>query len=309
MNGLFFIINPVAGNGKSIKIWKKIKKELEKTNITYRTFQTEYSGHAEVLARQVATIQNYHLKTIIVVGGEGTIHEVINGLATFQKVKIGFINAGNGHNLERELQLPSHPVKALRSILQKMNRRSVQYDLGEINCEGKTSSIHFIRSLEVGINVVIQKEIDMFPLKRIMNFLHLHSFMFIICLLKVLYQYKPTSLKVHYDGEMVEYENVWLSTVSNLPHRYNKMEIAENTNPKDGLLDATIIHSLSRNQIICLFLFNMKSKKWREDAISTFPCTSIKLYGDNSPVYADGEHIGEGPVSISVNKSNVTLIK
>ncbi|MFC0270351.1 acylglycerol kinase family protein [Metabacillus herbersteinensis] len=62
MNGLFFIINPVAGNGRSSKVWGKVKRELDKRKIIYLSFFTECPGHAEVLARQIATIQDYHLK-------------------------------------------------------------------------------------------------------------------------------------------------------------------------------------------------------------------------------------------------------
>jgi diacylglycerol kinase (ATP) len=58
LNGLFFIINPAAGHGRGSKVWGKVKKELERKKISYRSFFTEYPGHAEILTRQVATIQN-----------------------------------------------------------------------------------------------------------------------------------------------------------------------------------------------------------------------------------------------------------
>ncbi|WP_338788909.1 acylglycerol kinase family protein [Metabacillus sp. FJAT-53654] len=82
MNGLFFFINPSAGHGRRMKVWNKVKRELERKKVLYRSFYTEYPCHAEILARQVATIQNYHLKTIVGVGGDGTIHEIINGISS-----------------------------------------------------------------------------------------------------------------------------------------------------------------------------------------------------------------------------------
>src|SRR5688572_29651322 len=87
-NSIYFIINPLAGNGRSLRVWKKVKAELELKSIDYRSFLTDYSGHAEILARQIATIQDYHLKTVIGIGGDGTIHEIVNGLSEFNHVQI-----------------------------------------------------------------------------------------------------------------------------------------------------------------------------------------------------------------------------
>lgn len=80
MSHWFFIINPTAGHRNGLRVWKSIQKELIKRKVEHRSFLTEHPGHAEVLARQISTIQEYKLKRLIVIGGDGTMHEVVNGL-------------------------------------------------------------------------------------------------------------------------------------------------------------------------------------------------------------------------------------
>ena len=95
MKLLFFIVNEKAANGRAQKVWKQVKKELEKKEINYRSFQTKYPKHAEELARQLYSLHKNTMEAIIVVGGDGTLHEVVNGLVDYPTVKIGFIPAGS----------------------------------------------------------------------------------------------------------------------------------------------------------------------------------------------------------------------
>ncbi len=88
MKLLFFIVNEKAANGRAQKVWKQVKKELEGKNINYRSFQTKYPKHAEELARQLYSLHKNKMEAIIVVGGDGTLHEVVNGLVDHPTVKI-----------------------------------------------------------------------------------------------------------------------------------------------------------------------------------------------------------------------------
>nr|MDF9458382.1 acylglycerol kinase family protein [Bacillus pumilus] len=61
--------------------------------ISYRSFLTQHEGHAEVLARQISAMQDDRLKRLIVIGGDGTIHEVLNGLKEMDHVQLSFVPA------------------------------------------------------------------------------------------------------------------------------------------------------------------------------------------------------------------------
>ncbi|MDQ0231230.1 diacylglycerol/lipid kinase family protein [Metabacillus malikii] len=304
---LFFIINPVAGKGKAVRTWNKVKKELDRRKVVYRSFFTEHPGHAEVLARQVATIQNYHLKTVIGIGGEGTRHEIINGLKSFQTIKIGFIRVGNGNDLVRESQFEGHPIKALKEILQRLNKRARYYDIGEFQIDGKTSSQYFFRSIDIGILGDIRKQIGKFSKNPLLNIPLFRRFMFMTIFFKVLYNYKPFTLEILVDGESIQLNNVWLMVISNLPNRVIQLNNSNKIKPSDGLLNVTIIQNMSRVQIASLLLLNIRNNM--EQALSDTNFKEMKLTVDEPlSIYADGEDVGEGFVTISVKKSELTMI-
>lgn len=309
LNGLFFIINPAAGHGRGSKVWGKVKKELERKKISYRSFFTEYPGHAEILARQVATIQNYHLNTIIVVGGEGTMYEVVNGLSSFNNIQIGFIRAGNGNDFLRGVKLRARPVKTIRSILQRLKQPVKLDDLGVFRLEGK-KSYYFTESIGIGLDAEVVKVSEEIPLKNLMVMLHMNYFTFIIAFFKVFFRYQPVALQVSVDGRMTTYTNMWFITTSALPSYYGKMKGATNEDPADGNLDVTIVRNINRLQLFMLLTFRLVGKRLKSEAIETFRCKAIKVHSE-SPllVQADGEIVGEVPVIISVRKSHIALLK
>ena len=73
----YFILNPAAGNGRSIKIMQRIREIMDKKSTKYKVVETEYPGHATLIAKDA--VKN-GIKRIIAVGGDGTVLEVANGM-------------------------------------------------------------------------------------------------------------------------------------------------------------------------------------------------------------------------------------
>ena len=92
-----FIVNPSAGAGRGFRIWKKLESQLKKENREYQVFFTECKGDAAETAKKL-TSDKEESKILVVVGGEGTYNEVLNGIAfrgllTMGYVPVGFRNA------------------------------------------------------------------------------------------------------------------------------------------------------------------------------------------------------------------------
>ena len=75
-----FIVNPAAGTGRGYRIWKKLERQLENDSEEYQVYFTEYQGDAAEFARCL-TADRDTAKIVVVVGGEGTYNEVLNGLS------------------------------------------------------------------------------------------------------------------------------------------------------------------------------------------------------------------------------------
>ena len=122
-----FIVNKVSGNGRALKIWNKIEKKLMKKNVLYCVQFTEKPKHATFIVQELINEKSNCI--IVVVGGDGTIHEVLNGLIG-SNIPLGIIPAGSGNDFSRGLGISLEHDKALDRIL---NGEFKIIDIGIVN--------------------------------------------------------------------------------------------------------------------------------------------------------------------------------
>ncbi|MFW6283098.1 MAG: diacylglycerol/lipid kinase family protein [Minisyncoccales bacterium] len=99
---MLIICNPIAGNGQGGKIFSKVCKLLRKNRISWDFKETRYEGEAEEISRKAVNEKKH--KRILVIGGDGTINEVIQPLVKTD-IDLGIIPAGTGMILHLELVL------------------------------------------------------------------------------------------------------------------------------------------------------------------------------------------------------------
>ncbi len=113
------ILNRHAGNGNAEKAWSSIKPVLDQQQIDYHMETTKYPNHGEYLASQIAQSHNARSTIVIAIGGDGTLHQVVNGLMKTAKrlnkkpLAVGYIPAGTGNDFARGYGISMHPQRAL----------------------------------------------------------------------------------------------------------------------------------------------------------------------------------------------------
>jgi diacylglycerol kinase family enzyme len=125
-----FIINPNSRSQRGRAIWEEVQKELEKSQIKYEIYLTERRKNATAIAAMLTADQEE--KTLVVLGGDGTVNEVLNGIQNFDHVILGYIPTGSSNDFARGMKIPKDPVKALYLVLhpqaiQKMDIGVVDY--------------------------------------------------------------------------------------------------------------------------------------------------------------------------------------
>jgi len=309
MNNIHFIINPQAKNGYSMKVWEKVEKELISKHLPYHAALTKYRGHAVEMVKSIhRNLAPKETALIVAIGGDGTIHEVINGASQVENVMIGFIPAGSGNDFRRGYGIPKDPLTALQFILEQVKEPPLLVDVGEIeNCNGKKTS--FINNMGVGFDALITKEANSSRLKGMLNRFHLGSLVYAYFVMKELFSFKCSDVLVSIDGESISYKNVWFVTVSNQPFYGGGMKISPRANVRDGLLNVTIVHNLSKLKFLLVFItvFWGGHTKFKEVEEMVGRQISIQT---NAPFYAhaDGEYIGETPLTIKVKRQVMPLI-
>lgn len=309
MKKLYFIVNVAARNGKSMFIWNRLLHILEKEKVVYEVYYTKYHGHAIEIAEMIAG-EKKDVASIIAVGGDGTIHEVVNGALMHmdKPIKVGFIGAGSGNDFARGYHLPKNPEAALKFILENRDCSFSNYDIGKYTLLNQQPKF-FISSLGIGFDAEVSKIANQSNLKKFLNKLRLGFLTYALILIKVLFTYKTKKVQISIDGNTEIYDKVWFITISNQPFYGGGMKISPSALPNDGILNITIVHQLSRLKLLSVFLsvFWGGHRNFSEVKMLTGKQIEIKSEEDML-VHADGELVGNLPIKIHICKQQVCYI-
>ena len=100
---ILFIVNPNSRSGEGRNVWNRLRGIMESQGISYQYFLTEYVGHATVLAEKISAAGTPEDPvTLVTVGGDGTIYEVLTGIRDLSSVIFGFIPVGSGNDFCRK---------------------------------------------------------------------------------------------------------------------------------------------------------------------------------------------------------------
>ncbi|MGI8827025.1 MAG: diacylglycerol/lipid kinase family protein [Chloroflexota bacterium] len=233
------IVNPAAGNGRSEARWARVERLLDRSGVTVRAVRSEGPGHAEQL---VGELLKRRPAAIIAAGGDGTFHEVVNGLYAAGNgdatVPLGLVYAGTGMDLSRNLRMSRATESTAQRIL---SGRSARVDLGA--CETTTRRRVFVNFGETGIGAaVVAREASM----------HSHlpgRLSFLFAALHACAASQPVDGRVLVDGACL-YAGRLLSVVAANGRFFGGgMKIAPVANMADGLLDVVVLGDFSRPEL------------------------------------------------------------
>ena len=203
-----FIVNPASRSGHASQIWTEIETLLKERNILYRVYFTSHRGHGTKLAQQL-TKDLSSRTTLIVVGGDGTVNEVLNGIEHPEHIILGYIPTGSGNDFAKGMALPSDPQKALELILSPNSYRTV--DIGVLKYSEKdTEKIRkFAVSTGIGFDAAICHQALVSRLKVLLNRIHLGKLSYAFISLRELALHKPCRCRISFDnGTEVTFEKL-----------------------------------------------------------------------------------------------------
>lgn len=243
----FFLVNPAARSGRGQQVWASLSRTLADLHVSYEVFFTRYGGHGTRLVRHLA--RQLPGNCLVVVGGDGTLNEVLNGLSGIQKVTLGYIPLGSGNDFARGLHLPTDPQEALHRILSPSQILSL--DLGHMTSQGRTSC--FGISAGLGYDAEICYQVSHSPAKKLLNRLHLGNLIYALVAVRLLLTYAPCDMKITVDGRSRLFRKVHFVTGMNLPYEGGGFRFCPDARPDDGKLSCMVVHQMSPLKILFLF--------------------------------------------------------
>lgn len=284
-----FIVNPHSSSGKGLRYWRIVKDILDKEGVSYTTYTSKNEGHASELAGKICT-ENKGIKNIVVLGGDGTLNEVLNGLSETADVILGYIPCGSSNDLARNLRIPKNPAEALAHILKPTKFKFLDYGVidfhNSVECPRR-----FIGSSGFGFDAEVCADAQASSLKRKLNRYGLGKLIYIAIALRKLIRIKFVDAVVISDGNRkTVYQKVLF--ISPMIHRYEGggMMMAPEADPSDGFLSVCLIHGLSKLKILLLLPTVFSGRHISFKGVETFNCTNIDITTSHeTAVHTDGE--------------------
>ena len=289
---LDFIVNPSAGGHHGTKIKKalrSIQERLKERGVKYVIHLTDMPGHATELT---ASLIKNGATNIIAVGGDGTLHEVINGFDNFENVNMGIIPCGTGNDFATAIGLPLDTVKALDIIL-----------------DGQAKYTDFMQMQGVrGLNI-IGMGIDVDVLKKYRALKKKTKFKYTMCLIKTLFNFEYSDFDAEINGVKTHYRS-FMACVANGTMYGGGIPVCPIANPTDNYLDFVVVKEIKKLGLIRAFL------KLKKGKILTLPqahhekMKNIKITTDKPvTINVDGELYDDIPFEIDIVSNKLKLYR
>ena len=302
----YFIINSKARSGAGHALWKEAQRVLDRTQTEYKAFFTQYSGHGTTLARNISQVLSPG-DILTVLGGDGTLSEVLDGITDPEHTTFAYIPTGSGNDFAKGMMIHNDVEKAIQAILNP--KKTVKLDI----CSCKTSEgIHsFAISSGIGYDAGVCHEVQISPLKRILNRLKLGKLTYTVIALKQLMFFKPFRLELTLDqNRKTVYNNVYFAAAMNQQYEGGGFRFCPDAKPGDGILDLIIANDISRLKILLVFPFAYFGKHTKIKGIHILRCQQATLRTDRDvPVHFDGEPAAvTSSVVLSVGQRQIHVI-
>lgn len=164
---LHFIVNPVSKSGKGLKIWKKkIEPELRKKGVRYSLdFSKEHGDVTRICSKLSKKTSAEEKCTIVILGGDGTVNDAIQGIRDFENTVLAYIPTGSSNDFARDMHLSKSVKKSLERILAGQEPKLI--DLGEVTTE-KTKRL-FAVSCGLGFDAAVCQRASHSYVKKALN--------------------------------------------------------------------------------------------------------------------------------------------
>ncbi|MEL7567752.1 MAG: diacylglycerol kinase family protein [Dehalobacterium sp.] len=243
---MFFIVNPCSANGSTEKWWQNALSSLDKENFDYDWSFTTGPDTAPLLTS--AALSNGY-RTIVAVGGDGTVYEVLNGILKndrliYPDIILGIWARGTGCDLARSLKLPRETDDLINML---KNGKPLAIDAGRcrfFRYDGEKGSRYFLNIAEAGLGSETAARVNQ-TTKVFGGF-----FSFLLGALISALFFKNKFMRITLDDTDIREGMYTLVACGNGRYFGGGMKICPEAVIDDGYFDITAIHDIGKLDLI-----------------------------------------------------------
>jgi YegS/Rv2252/BmrU family lipid kinase len=273
------LVNPASAHGRTLKLLPAIEQELDQRRIPFRVERTR--GLEDGVERALRAVEADEVP--VVVSGDGLIGAV-GGAMAGSETPLGIIPGGRGNDLARVLGIPDDPLAAVAVLCAGESRR---IDVGEAN--GK----RFLGIVSVGFDSECNRLANEVTIVR-SNLVYVYS------LFRTLLTWKPARFTIRSESERIRTSGYSISVANNSTFG-GGMRIAPAAELDDGLLDVITVGEVGKLRFVANLRKVFNGTHIDDEQVRMFRASRVEITASRPfPVYADGEHLTELPVSVRV---------
>lgn len=285
------ILNPRSGEGKKKKLHRRAIERFRERKQEFRVFETERAGQATLLAHDLCEEGS---GDVVVIGGDGTLHEVVNGFSNFEKVALGLIPAGTGNDFAAAARIPLRPEEAVDLIVDSQPKPTEFMQFSE--------GVRGINVAGAGIDVEILQRCRASKVLR-------GKFQYIISLIISLLKFKNYKLRAAVNGGEHDF-NALIACVGNGYRIGGGVPMCPEAKLGDGLLDLVVVDDVKKISVPAAFIKLMKGKILKEKFTFFERCEHVEIKPEKPMiVQVDGELYEDLPFVVDIVKDKLRMFR
>lgn len=298
-----------------MEAWEKIKAILDRRSVTYKVHMLQDAGEATQVVRELTAQDETGIVKLLVVGGDGTLNEVLNGIQDFEHTTLSCIQTGSGNDFARNMHLEKDVEQAIVHLLEQPEEMALDYGevtmrvdgTGDARVDGRQSGVdgddmdacrdcmirtkRFLISSGVGYDANICEEVSRSRLKPILNKIHLGKLVYVMIGVKQIFTKKTVRAKLYLDDAPVR-KLPELFFVVGMNHMYEGggIPFCPNADPTDGRLDVCLVKGMSRMKLLLAVVLVYFKKHLLFKGITNHRCKKMRLVTETPQwIHMDGE--------------------
>lgn len=285
------ILNPNSGEGKKRKLQRAALERFRERGQDIRVIETEKPGQACILARELTEEAS---GDIVVVGGDGTLHEVVNGFTNFEKCALGLIPTGTGNDFAAAAGIPLDPEKAADFIIDSQPQYTDYMQMPQ--------GVRGINAIGTGIDVEILQRCRASKVLR-------GRLKYLFSLLISLVRFKNYKMRTLVNGKEGAY-NALIACVGNGYRIGGGIRMCPKALPGDGLLDFVVVDDVKKLRIPAAFVKLMKGRILEESFTRFEQSEHVEIYPEKElVVQVDGELYEGLPFIVDIVKNKLRMFR
>lgn len=305
-----FIVNPASRSGKGERIWKEqIEPILKKNTVDYKSHFSKQAGDVANIAAEILEQDTMETIKLVVLGGDGTLNEVLQGITAPERVILGYIPTGSSNDFARDVKIPSSPAEALDIILRTGKPQLM--DIGVVTYPDGFER-RFAVSCGIGYDAAVCEQALHSNTKGLLNKLGLGKLTYLSIALQQLIHATPADAEIYLDDQpVITVKNLLFTTAMN--HRYEGggFMFCPDALDNDNQMDMCCVNNVSTGLVLRALPAAFKGNHLKFEGITPYRAHKIRIK-TVSPlwVHTDGEVLPKSDeITISVLHNAIYMIK